>query len=409
MPCREVANESGCNDRQSQRDEGLSRQPRSRLVAQERTLVFSLHLRGLETIATAGIALLTPTSCGAISRIQRWRLGRTRKPERACRDERGRRRTVCSPMGLTLAPTSAIDCRDAVIPMLGRNKIAAMHPGSDMDSQRKILKSWKAIASYLGVGIRTAQRWKHERGLPVRQPGAKRRAAVLGLPDEIDRWLRNSKGTRAKRQEERLGLIDIDATDLLWSRYSRPVHFEREVEALLELGRSIARQHEGTLSRISSYALEICKAESSGFSILEAGEDGMEIFRWTATCGRMQAFEGGTTPAHFSPCGVCLERNSPLLFRHPERVYSYLEPISPIAELMLIPLHDGIDWIGTLWAICHEKRRQFDREDARLMMDLGSIASAIVSAKRARAEDRDDKGFGYRFDPSTTERSSTTE
>lgn len=269
--------------------------------------------------------------------------------------------------------------------MLERNKIAAMHPGSDMDKQRKILKSWKGIASYLGVGIRTAQRWKHERGLPVRQPGAKRRGAVLGLPDELDQWLRDSMGARAKRQEERPGLADIDATDILQSRHSRPVHLEGEVEALLELGRLIARQHQGViLPKISSYALELCKAESSGFSILETGENGAEIFRWTATCGRMQAFEGATTPAAFSPCGICLERNSPQLFRHPERVYSYLEPISPIDELLLIPLHDGIAWIGTLWVICHEKRRQFDQEDARLMLDLGSIASATVAAKRAR-------------------------
>ncbi len=208
-------------------------------------------------------------------------------------------------------------------------------------STRQILKSWKEIASYLGVGIRTAQRWKHERGLPVRQPGSPHRSSVLGLRDEIDRWLRDSSGAPAKREAERPGIADIVATDSFWRRTSRPASLDAEVRALLELGRAMAARDPGALlARISAYALELCKAESAGFSILETG-DGPEIFRWTATSGRMRAFQGGTTPAHFSPCGVCLERNSPQLFKHPEKFYSYLEPIAPIAELLLIPMHDG--------------------------------------------------------------------
>ena len=245
-----------------------------------------------------------------------------------------------------------------------------------MSNQRKILKSWKEIASYLGVGIRTAQRWTMLRGLPVRRPSASRGSAVLGFSDDIDRWLRASKGHAHEPLE---GVV---ATDLLTSRPSRPRQLEREVHALLEIGSLIAqaKSKSDVLRRIAAIALMQCKAESAGFSILTADENAQDIFRWMATCGRMGPFEGGTTPASSSPCGVCLERNSPQLFHYPELFWTYLEPVAPIAELLLIPMHDGNDWVGTIWIISHTGRRKFDAEDARFMMDLGELAGATFSS-----------------------------
>lgn len=52
---------------------------------------------------------------------------------------------------------------------------------------RRQLSSWKEIAVHLGVTERTAQKWEHERGLPVhRLPGEKGR--VIAWTDELDRW-----------------------------------------------------------------------------------------------------------------------------------------------------------------------------------------------------------------------------
>lgn len=245
-------------------------------------------------------------------------------------------------------------------------------------NQSKFLKSWKEIASYLGIGVRTAQRWKADRGLPVKQPGT-RRSAVLAVSAEIDQWLIESSRPPPNPEGDQPLLSDVDITYALWQRHSRPRHADREVEALLELGRAIARQEkQAVLSKISTHALMLCKAESAGFSILQTDPEKGEIFLWTATCGRMQEFEGGWTPANFSPCGVCLERNSPQLFRYPEKIYAYLQPISPISELLLIPMHEGNSWVGTLWVICHEKRRKFDREDVQLVTHLGSLAAALL-------------------------------
>lgn len=153
------------------------------------------------------------------------------------------------------------------------------------------------------------------------------------------------------------------------------------MEAILDLARLMAtHDQKAVLRKVASYALMICKAESAGFSILETDRAGKESFRWTATCGRMHAFEGGTTPANFSPCGFCLERNSAQLFRNPERYYDYLKPIAPLAELLLIPMHHGNSWVGTVWVISHQGRRKFDPEDARLMMQFGSLVSATFGA-----------------------------
>ena len=51
------------------------------------------------------------------------------------------------------------------------------------------LTSWKEIADYLNVAVRTAQAWERTKGLPVhRMTGRKGR--VSAGPEELDRWKR---------------------------------------------------------------------------------------------------------------------------------------------------------------------------------------------------------------------------
>ena len=53
------------------------------------------------------------------------------------------------------------------------------------------LFGWKAIAGYLGVGLRTAQDYEKDRGLPVyHQPGAKGR--VFASANDLDQWRKSS-------------------------------------------------------------------------------------------------------------------------------------------------------------------------------------------------------------------------
>ncbi|HEY1938720.1 MAG TPA: hypothetical protein VGJ33_12355 [Candidatus Angelobacter sp.] len=52
-----------------------------------------------------------------------------------------------------------------------------------------VLNSWKEVATYMGRGVRTVQRWEQELGLPVRRPRGKSRSAVIALKPELDSWL----------------------------------------------------------------------------------------------------------------------------------------------------------------------------------------------------------------------------
>jgi hypothetical protein len=247
---------------------------------------------------------------------------------------------------------------------------------------RNVLKSWKEIAGYLSVSVRTAQRWKQERGLPVRQPGTQRRSAVLAITAELDRWLLQSSEGNSKTPLEEVELSDVNATNMLWSRHSRPPRYPAEIRLLLAMYRKWAQADSlSLLEELSSFAMQQCKAESAGFSIRETDERGAQIFRWTATRGRMEEFVGGTTPANFSPCAVCLARDSPQLFVYPEKLYTYLDAVSPIGELLLVPMHEIHSPIGTIWVISHENFRRFDLEDVRVLTDLASIAAAALATQ----------------------------
>lgn len=53
-----------------------------------------------------------------------------------------------------------------------------------------VLSSWKEIAQFLGKGVRTAQRWERELGLPVHRPEQSNRYVVLADPGELLHWMK---------------------------------------------------------------------------------------------------------------------------------------------------------------------------------------------------------------------------
>src|SRR5688500_8320935 len=50
------------------------------------------------------------------------------------------------------------------------------------------LDSWKAIAAYLGRGVRTVQRWERDEGLPVHRLAHEKRGSVYAHRQEVDAW-----------------------------------------------------------------------------------------------------------------------------------------------------------------------------------------------------------------------------
>jgi hypothetical protein len=68
-----------------------------------------------------------------------------------------------------------------------------MHPSSCM-----ALNGWKAIAQYVGRGVRTVRRWEAKYGLPIHRPvpqdrtprfAPKDRTPVCASEEELDHWL----------------------------------------------------------------------------------------------------------------------------------------------------------------------------------------------------------------------------
>jgi transcriptional regulator with XRE-family HTH domain len=55
----------------------------------------------------------------------------------------------------------------------------------------RTLQSWKEIAAYLGVTVRTAQRWEEQSGLPVYRVLREKRDAIYANPEDLDRWVRS--------------------------------------------------------------------------------------------------------------------------------------------------------------------------------------------------------------------------
>ena len=68
-------------------------------------------------------------------------------------------------------------------------------PASPSSSKSRILYSWKEIAGFLKCGVRTAQRWEQDEGLPTHRHNPDRCARVFALESEILDWLRSREAS----------------------------------------------------------------------------------------------------------------------------------------------------------------------------------------------------------------------
>jgi PAS domain S-box-containing protein len=67
---------------------------------------------------------------------------------------------------------------------------------------------------------------------------------------------------------------------------------------------------------------------------------------------------------------------------HPERDFPYFGEVSPLLEeALLIPFYVKGEAVGTIWVVSHDTSRRFDREDLRLITNLGAFAAAAYQAR----------------------------
>jgi transcriptional regulator with GAF, ATPase, and Fis domain len=173
-------------------------------------------------------------------------------------------------------------------------------------------------------------------------------------------------------------LDSILRTAELPKRQWRPPDHEKENSALVALVSALADSPSTILQTLADKVLEVLRADSAGLSLLTKDK---KRFYWAAIAGAWQPHTGGGTPRDFGPCGDVLDRNMPMLFTHWERRYPYLSAAMPLAdEGLLVPFHVNGTAVGTIWAIAHDNRRQFDKEDLRLLESMGRFASAAYQA-----------------------------
>lgn len=172
-------------------------------------------------------------------------------------------------------------------------------------------------------------------------------------------------------------LESVIATDELARRPSRPPRTAAETVALIKLQRLLAFAPESFFQTLVDTARELSQADSTGISLLNVVES---CFVWPAVSGPLNVYLGEGTPRNFGPCGTVLDRDQTLLMQHPERHFSYLVPIRPdLEEVLLIPFYWQNKAVGTIWAVMHTKGRMFDAEDRRLLENLSSFAASAYS------------------------------
>ena len=164
-------------------------------------------------------------------------------------------------------------------------------------------------------------------------------------------------------------------TEALHKRPARPRDLAREIAAINDLARGMVRRPDALQRRFVELALDLCRAGSAGISMLEEEEHGESLFRWTALAGEFAPFIGGTSPRHFSPCGLCLDRDEAILVSRPGRLFEYFnEASAPIIEGLVVPLRDAEGRpVGTIWIVAHDEERQFDATDVAILQQISSF------------------------------------
>ena len=179
------------------------------------------------------------------------------------------------------------------------------------------------------------------------------------------------------------GPISVDSilfTEELGRRPSRQPDHDKENRALLLLTRTLADSPQTILQTLTETILELLQCGSAGVSLLTT-HDGGKRFYWPAIAGVWKPHVGGGTPRDFGPCGTVLDRNSTLLFKRVERVFTYFEPVQPaVEEALLVPFYVNGKAVGTVWAVAHDDRRKFDTEDKRELESLAQFAAAAYQS-----------------------------
>jgi hypothetical protein len=96
-----------------------------------------------------------------------------------------------------------------------------------------ILTGWKEIAHHLHVGVRTAQRWELDLGMPVRRPHGRSRSTVVALDQELDLWVQSRPVTKPA--------LPPHTSSAQAEPYINPLQMQRKLQMSGELQMAVAQ------------------------------------------------------------------------------------------------------------------------------------------------------------------------
>jgi two-component sensor histidine kinase len=171
-------------------------------------------------------------------------------------------------------------------------------------------------------------------------------------------------------------------TEELEKRAPTKTDYLQEKLALQELAVRMVEKPDEVLPRFVDLAMEMFGGVAAGLSLYEENPS-PGVFRWRYLRGSLARFEGATTPRDFSPCGITLDQNRPVLTAYSERAYDWISNCNVILpEVLLVPLFIGSAApLGTLWIVSDEDRH-FDSGHARIATELAKFVGAALYMQR---------------------------
>jgi len=127
--------------------------------------------------------------------------------------------------------------------------------------QPELLTSWKEIASYLGKGVRTVQRWEQQFGLPVRRPNEKAKGIVRATRGDLDAWLESQWSQRPNEFAHAYGLNSCldevragirQSAELREANHLLIQHIRHTVKSMFQECETMARNLNGTPPRVDN-------------------------------------------------------------------------------------------------------------------------------------------------------------
>ncbi|GAA6617052.1 ATP-binding protein [Scytonema sp. NUACC26] len=196
-----------------------------------------------------------------------------------------------------------------------------------------------------------------------------------------------------QRQEpQRTTLNDVLITEELSWRAPRSPNWRSQAMAMQSLAQQMARAPETLLPTLVEMARELCQAQTAGISLLTTTVNGEAVFGADVLAGELEQYFGSTTKRFESPCGVCLERGTPVLYAYPERYFTDLQAAKiPIVEALMLPLIADNQALGVIWIMSHFGQRSFDSEDVRVMTSLADFSVAALRLNQRQTQDKQAK------------------